>query len=178
VIEATGNSLAVSGVLSRFAARVIIANPLQVKAIAQAHVKTDKIDAGTLTSLRAAGYLPEIWMPDAITERKRRLAARRYQVVRHRTQEFYQLLTHTADLDLHRKLAAGSTSTISRGLTAPSTERLPTGLSVNACKNPQMSRQFVLITLQTLVLPLKVLQAPRHFGGREAFPTRVHCGSL
>ncbi|MET4449822.1 hypothetical protein ABIB75_008136, partial [Bradyrhizobium sp. GM2.2] len=31
--------------------RVIIANPLQVKAIAQAHVKTDKIDAGTLASL-------------------------------------------------------------------------------------------------------------------------------
>jgi hypothetical protein len=33
---------------------------LQVKAIAQAHVKTDKIDAGTLASLHAAG-LPG-WM--------------------------------------------------------------------------------------------------------------------
>jgi transposase len=58
---------------------------LQVKAIAQAHVKTDKIDAGTLASLHAAGYLPQIWTPDAETERKRRLVARRYQVVRHRT---------------------------------------------------------------------------------------------
>src|ERR1700758_2371410 len=85
VIEATGNSMAVSRVLSRFVARVIIANPLQVKAIAQAHVKTDKIDAGTLASLQAAGYLPQIWTPDAETERKRRLVARRYQVVRHRT---------------------------------------------------------------------------------------------
>ena len=85
VIEATGNSMAVSRVLTPFVARVIIANPLQVKAIAQAHVKTDKIDAGTLASLQAAGYLPQIWTPDAVTERKRRLAARRYQVVRHRT---------------------------------------------------------------------------------------------
>lgn len=85
VIEATGNCMAVSRVLSPFVARVVIANPLQVKAIAQAHVKTDKIDAGTLASLHAAGYLPEIWTPDAATERKRRLAARRYQVVRHRT---------------------------------------------------------------------------------------------
>ena len=85
VIEATGNSMAVSRVLSRFVARVIIANPLQVKAIAHAHVKTDKVDAGTLASLRAAGYLPEIWTPDVATERKRRLVARRYQVVRHRT---------------------------------------------------------------------------------------------
>ena len=77
--------MAVSRVLSPFVARVIIANPLQVKAIAHAHVKTDKIDAGTLASLQAAGYLPEIWTPDAATERKRRSAARRYQVVRHRT---------------------------------------------------------------------------------------------
>jgi transposase len=77
--------MAVSRVLAPFVARVIIANPLQVKAIAQAHVKTDKIDAGTLASLQAAGYLPQIWTPDAATERKRRLVARRYQVVRHRT---------------------------------------------------------------------------------------------
>ena len=33
---------------------VIVANPLQVKAIAHAHVKTD---AGVLASLRAAGFL-------------------------------------------------------------------------------------------------------------------------
>jgi len=85
VIEATGNCMAVSRVLSPFVARVVIANPLQVKSIAHAHVKTDKVDAGTLASLRAAGYLPEIWTPDPETERRRRLVARRYQVVRHRT---------------------------------------------------------------------------------------------
>ncbi len=85
VIEATGNCMAVSRVLSPFVAKVVIANPLQVKAIAHAHVKTDKIDAGTLASLYAAGYLPQIWTPDASTERLRRLVARRYQVVRHRT---------------------------------------------------------------------------------------------
>jgi len=85
VIEATGNCMAVSRVLSPFVRRVVIANPLQVKAIAHARVKTDKVDAGTLASLFAAGYLPEIWTPDAETERKRRLTARRYQLVRHRT---------------------------------------------------------------------------------------------
>src|SRR4051794_36886401 len=76
VVEATGNAMAVVRVLSPFVARVIVANPLQVKAIAHAHVKTDKIDAGTLASLCAAGYLPEIWTPDAATERMRRLVAR------------------------------------------------------------------------------------------------------
>lgn len=71
--------------LAPFAARIIIANPLQVKAIAQAHVKTDKINAGTLASLQATGYLPQIGTPNAETERKRRLVARRYQIVRRRT---------------------------------------------------------------------------------------------
>jgi transposase len=85
VIEATGNAMAVVRVLSPFVARVIIANPLQVKAIAHAHVKTDKIDAGVLAKLHAAGYLPEVWTPDAATERLRRLVARRDQVVRQRT---------------------------------------------------------------------------------------------
>ncbi|MGY3333889.1 hypothetical protein ACVILI_006966 [Mesorhizobium sp. USDA 4775] len=36
VIEATGNCMAVSRVLSPFVKRVVIANPLQVKAIAHA----------------------------------------------------------------------------------------------------------------------------------------------
>ena len=85
VIEATGNCMAVSRVLTPFVKRVIIANPLQVKAIAHSQAKTDKIDAGTLANLYAAGYLPEIWTPDARTERMRRLVGRRYQVVRHRT---------------------------------------------------------------------------------------------
>lgn len=85
VVEATGNSMAVVRVLSPFVGRVIVANPLEVKAIAHAHVKTDKIDAGVLASLRAADFLPEIWLPDAETERRRRLVTRRNQVVRHRT---------------------------------------------------------------------------------------------
>jgi len=85
VVEATGNTMSVVRVLSPFVARVVIANPLQVRAIAHAHVKTDKIDAGVLASLHAAGFLPEVWTPPAETERLRRLVARRNQVVRHRT---------------------------------------------------------------------------------------------
>jgi transposase len=85
VVEATGNAMAVVRVLSPYVARVIMANPLQVRAIAHARIKTDKIDAGVLAQLRAADFLPEVWLPDAATERLRRLVARRNQVVRHRT---------------------------------------------------------------------------------------------
>ena len=57
VLEATGNAMAVVRVLSPHVARVVMANPLQVKAIAHAHVKTDKIDAGR-PGLVACGRLP------------------------------------------------------------------------------------------------------------------------
>jgi transposase len=85
VVEATGNAMALVRVLGPYVGRVIVANPLQVKAIAHARIKTDKIDAGVLASLRAADFLPEVWVPDAATERLRRLVTRRNQVVRHRT---------------------------------------------------------------------------------------------
>lgn len=85
VVEATGNAMSVVRVLSPFVTRVIVANPMQVKAIAHARIKTDKIDAGVLAQLHASGFLPEVWVPDERTERLRRLVARRNQVVRHRT---------------------------------------------------------------------------------------------
>lgn len=85
VLEATGNAMAVVRVLSPFVGRVSVANPMQVKAIGHARIKTDKIDAGVLAQLQASGFLPEVWVPDERTERLRRLVARRNQVVRHRT---------------------------------------------------------------------------------------------
>ena len=64
---------------------MVIANPLQVRAIAHAKIKTDKIDAGVLAKLHASGFLPEVWMPDEATETLRRLVAQRPQVVQQMT---------------------------------------------------------------------------------------------
>ena len=66
-------------------AKVIVANPLQVRLIAEAKVKTDKIDAAVLAQLYASGFLPEVWIPDADTQALRRQVARRAQIVRQRT---------------------------------------------------------------------------------------------
>jgi transposase len=48
VVEATGNTMAVVGLMAPHVKRIVIANPLQVRAIAHAKVKTDKIDAMVL----------------------------------------------------------------------------------------------------------------------------------
>src|SRR5215472_17426332 len=85
VIEATGNTLAVAKYMAPHIKRVVIANPVQVRAIAHAKVKTDKIDALVLGKLHAAGFLPEVWRPDEATERLRREVSRRAAIVNART---------------------------------------------------------------------------------------------
>ena len=59
VIEATGNTSAIVRLLSPFVGRVVVSNPILVRAIAWAKVKTDKIDAAILAKLNASGFLPE-----------------------------------------------------------------------------------------------------------------------
>jgi transposase len=77
VLEATGNTAAIERLLRPFVARVVIANPRMVRAIAYARVKTDKIDAITLARLQASGFLPEVWAADEDTVRRRRQATER-----------------------------------------------------------------------------------------------------
>ncbi len=81
VLEATGNTMAIVKLLKPHVGRVIIANPLQVRVIAAAKAKTDRIDAAALARLHAAGYLPEVWQPDEATEQLRHLVSRRAAIV-------------------------------------------------------------------------------------------------
>ena len=67
VLEATTNTWAVVDLLRPYVARVAIANPLRVRAIAEARVKTDKIDAHILAQLLRNDFLPEVWVPDSAT---------------------------------------------------------------------------------------------------------------
>lgn len=85
VVEATGNAASVAAVISPHVNKVVIANPKQVRIIAYAKVKTDKIDASVLAQLYASGFLPEVWIPDAPTQALRRQVTRRNQVVRQRS---------------------------------------------------------------------------------------------
>jgi hypothetical protein len=76
VIEATTTTWAIVELLERHAGRVVVSNPLRTRAIADAKVKTDTIDAATLAELLAADYLPTVWQPDPETRALRRVAGR------------------------------------------------------------------------------------------------------
>jgi transposase len=84
IVEATGNASAVVDVIRPHVGRVVIANPRQVRLIAEARIKTDVIDASVLARLHASGFLPEVWIPDENTLSLRRQVTRRNQIVRQR----------------------------------------------------------------------------------------------
>jgi transposase len=84
-VEATTNTWAVAAILHPFVAAVVVGNPLQIKAIAQAKVKTDKIDAEVLANLLRCDFLPDVWEPDPETQRLRQLTGVRSALVADRT---------------------------------------------------------------------------------------------
>ncbi|MGH2358848.1 MAG: IS110 family transposase, partial [Candidatus Limnocylindria bacterium] len=85
VLEATANTWAIAELLRSHAGRVVVSNPLRTKAIADAKIKTDKVDAQTLAQLLAANFIPEVWVPDAPTQALRRRIAHRRALVQQRT---------------------------------------------------------------------------------------------
>jgi transposase len=84
-LEATGNTHAIVRLLEGRVARVVVSNPQKTRAIAEAKVKTDKVDAEILAQLLAADYLPGVWVADEDTQARRRQVARRAHLVRQRT---------------------------------------------------------------------------------------------
>ncbi len=83
--EATTNCWAVADALRPHVAQVVVSNPMATKAIAQAKVKTDKVDAQVLAQLLRCDFLPEVWQPDEATRRLRELTGRRSTLVGQRT---------------------------------------------------------------------------------------------
>lgn len=84
-LEATTNCWAVADALRPHVAKVVVSNPMATKAIAQAKVKTDKVDAHVLAQLLRCDFLPEVWQPDEATRRLRELTGRRSALVGMRT---------------------------------------------------------------------------------------------
>ena len=84
-LEATTNSDAIATMLAGVVGRVVVSNPRKTRAIAEAKVKTDKVDARILAQLLAADFLPSVWLADDRTQLLRRLVARRTHLVRQRT---------------------------------------------------------------------------------------------
>jgi transposase len=99
VLEATGNALAIAGILEPRVAEVVLAHAKQVRAISHARVKTDTVDAKVLADLLAADLIPAVWIGDERARMLRGLVSRRRGLVKRRTQ-----IKNEISAVLHRNL--------------------------------------------------------------------------
>jgi transposase len=86
VFESTTNAWHVYDLLEPLVERVVVANPIKVKQIAQARVKTDVRDTLILARLLAANLVPDVWVPPAHVREMRQLLSQRRQLVETHTQ--------------------------------------------------------------------------------------------
>jgi transposase len=81
VLEATTNAWTIDDQIVGLVARVVVAHPAKVKLIAEARVKTDKVDVLTLAKLLRADMLPEVWVPPMHVRDLRALLSHRRRLV-------------------------------------------------------------------------------------------------
>jgi transposase len=86
VIESTTNAWHIYDLLEPLAEKVLVANPIKVKQIAQARVKTDIRDTLILARLLAANMIPAIWVPPVDVRNLRYLLSQRRHLVGMHTQ--------------------------------------------------------------------------------------------
>jgi len=86
VLESTTNAWHVYDLLEPLVERVVVANPVKVKQIANARVKTDIRDTLILARLLAANLVPQVWVPPVPVREMRQLLSQRRQLVETHTQ--------------------------------------------------------------------------------------------
>jgi transposase len=86
VIESTTNAWHIYDLLEPLAEKVLVANPIKVKQIALARVKTDIRDTLILARMLAANMIPAIWVPPVAVRNLRYLLSQRRHLVGMHTQ--------------------------------------------------------------------------------------------
>lgn len=100
VLEATRNWPFMYDMLSEHVERVELAHPKEVKAIANAAVKTDQIDAGVLAHLARMNYLPTAYAAPKEVRDLRLYTRHRSWLIGHRTQAKNRLQAVLASYNL------------------------------------------------------------------------------
>lgn len=98
-VEATTNTWGLVEILAPLVGAIVVSNPMRTRAIAEAKIKTDRVDALVLAQLLRCDYLPTVWIPDPATRERRNLTSQRAGLVRARTQ-----IKNRLHSELHRRL--------------------------------------------------------------------------
>ena len=85
VVEAGRTWGIIYDMLEDLGAEPVLANPLKARAIAEAKIKTDSIDAKTLADLLRADLIPSVYVPSRETRAQKNLLRHRFWLVNIRT---------------------------------------------------------------------------------------------
>jgi transposase len=105
VIESTTNAWHIYDLLEPLAEKVLVANPIKVKQIATARVKTDIRDTLILARMLAANMIPAIWVPPTHVRNLRYLLSQRRHLMGMHTQTVNRM--HSVAHRHHLKHAKG-----------------------------------------------------------------------
>ena len=133
-LEVTTHSTAVARFLLPLVAKVTVSNPTRTKAIAEATVKTDSVDAKTLADLLRSNYLPEVWLPDPDIEQCRRIVSLRAQLSGARTRYTNRIRSVLQQLMIEvptRRLDAHAAREMLESAQLPESERLEVDTLLN-----------------------------------------------
>lgn len=81
-LEASSDAFFVHDVLVEHVGKVNVAHPRDLRAIAHARIKNDRLDAERLSELNRGDLIPEIWVPSAKTRDERELLLEQVRVRR------------------------------------------------------------------------------------------------
>lgn len=85
-LEVTNNAWAVYDDLVAHAGHVVVANPYKTRLIAEARIKSDKVDALVLAKLLASRFIADVWVPEVSVRQQRALSAHRTSLRKQLTQ--------------------------------------------------------------------------------------------
>jgi transposase len=80
VIESTSNAWEIHDLIAPLVGKIVVANPLKVGQIADAKVKTDRLDVERLLTLLIADIVPEVWVPPHHVRDLRSLISHRWRI--------------------------------------------------------------------------------------------------
>lgn len=84
-IEVTTNAWFVHDLLAQYAGKVVVTNPYKTKLIAEARIKSDKVDALVLARLLASNFTCDVWVPQPQVRHDRNLAEHHISLKKQRT---------------------------------------------------------------------------------------------
>jgi len=105
VMEATTNYYWMYQTLSRLGCVVTLAHPLKTRAIADAKVKNDRLDANILCDLLRGGLIPESYIPTERIRTLREIVRQHIRLVQIRTQVKNQMRSLLVKLNYQHKIS-------------------------------------------------------------------------